>query len=990
MNSPGTVPPANHPISDRQEVSKENAQITKTSQENISPEVISTELRDRIDSALSCAARNSGLGYWIWNNEDRGAVLVSPEYADIYGVSVEEIYQRFSTLDEVVSVIHPDDRANYRSVMYQQSFSIEFRLIRPDGETRYVREIAEPMLDADGRSKNTFGTLQDITDEKLAQFKLDESEEIIRVLSSNLPAVIYQRTNDKPYTLLYVNEAIETLCGYGSDEIMHGKVRITDIIDSGHINRLAIDPAILKNGQQFHIEYRMLHKDGSWRWVEEHGSGVIRDNKLIMLEGVILDITERKKAESEMLENTAFLRGSANIANLGYAVWSYNKNHYINVSRKFAALYGYNRQVFVDNFSTLEAAFELTHPQDRRQLRREYNRQLKSNDNARYQFRIIRPDGEVRHLHMWTQKLDDSNDSQRKSFVTLQDVTEQKQAEQALRDSEERFRDFAESASDWIWEMDENLRFIYISDRFYELLGSDKNSIIGKTRKELAIHRKQRIDSKKWQDHFETMEQHKLFRDFEYSLPTADGSKLQVSINGTPVFNKEGEFRGYRGTGSDVTESHKLNRQLSYQASHDALTGLVNRHEFEIRLNRARQSVKEDISEHALCFLDLDRFKAINDTCGHLAGDQLLRQVSELMKQSVRKNDTLARIGGDEFMVLMEHCTPEQASRTANDLIDIVNDFRFRWQKKTFRVGVSIGLVPINTQTAEFENLLGNADAACYTAKELGRNRVHVYTEEDDDIQQRRSEMQWTTRINTALDENRLRLYAQPIAPVTHQPQKQQSFEILLRMQDRRLGRISAGAFLPAAERFGLSTKLDEWVVNSTLNWLSNESSVGDHTAMCSINLSGISLSDNGFLSFIEDRITESPMLGEKICFEITETAAISNLDNAVNFINALKARGCRFALDDFGSGLSSFAYLKNLPVDFLKIDGAFVRDIVDDPIDRAMVTSINEIGHVMGKQTIAEFVENKAILEILADIRIDFAQGYYLGKPVPIESLFT
>ncbi len=693
------------------------------------PAVISTDLRDRIDSALSRVVRQSGLGYWIWNDEIDGAVLVSKEYADIYGVSVDEVYRRFGTLDDVLSVVHADDRAHYKEVMYQQRYSVEFRLIRPDGEVRYVREIAEPMLDTDGRSENSFGILQDIT--------------------------------------------------------------------------------------------------------------------------------------------------------------------------------------------------------------------------------------------------------------------EQKRIELALRESEERFRDFAESASDWIWELDANLRFSYISDRFYELLGSDKESIIGKTRKELAIHRKQRIDSKRWHEHFKTMARHEPFREFEYNLPTSDGSKFRVSINGTPVFDKEGSFKGYRGTGSDITESHKLNRQLTYQASHDSLTGLVNRHEFEIRLKRARQSTENDNTEHALCFLDLDRFKVINDTCGHVAGDQLLRQLSELMKQTVRKNDTLARIGGDEFVVLMENCTLEQASRSANDVINIVNEFRFSWQKKSFRVGLSIGLVPINTETAEFENLLSNADAAGYTAKELGRNRIHVYTEEDDGIQQRRSEMQWTARINTALDENRLSLFAQPIAPVSNQDQNKLSFEVLLRMLDQNQGLISAGAFLPAAERFGLSTKLDEWVVNSTFNWLTGESNAVDHTAMCSINLSGISLSDGGFLSMIEDRLGEHPGLGEKICFEITETAAIQNLDNAINFIDTLKQYGCCFALDDFGSGLSSFAYLKNLPVDLLKIDGAFVRDIVDDPIDRAMVTSINDIGHVMGKQTIAEFVENKAILNILAEIKVDFAQGYYLGRPAPITDLF-
>ena len=428
--------------------------------------------------------------------------------------------------------------------------------------------------------------------------------------------------------------------------------------------------------------------------------------------------------------------------------------------------------------------------------------------------------------------------------------------------------------------------------------------------------------------------------------------------------------------------------QLIFQANHDALTGLVNRREFERRAARLLDSVNKDNQEHALCYMDLDQFKVVNDNCGHAAGDEMLRQLSAVLQQVVRKRDTLARMGGDEFSVLMEHCTLEQAHRVATKLHQVIQDYLFSWQDQSFRVGVSIGLVAITRATPTVGDLLKEADVACYMAKDLGRNRIHVYHPEDVEIAQHHGEMQWVARVNQAIEENRLSLFAQTIEPLDSG--KQRHCELLIRMIDEEGQIISPGAFLPAAERYNLMLKIDTWVIERAFTLLVDNPKFVEKTGFVSINLSGQSIADNNLLDFITGRLSASGIDGKKICFEITETIAISNLRLATLFISTLKGLGCRFALDDFGSGLSSFGYLKNLAVDYLKIDGMFVKDIIDDPIDRAMVKSINEIGQIMGMQTIAEFVENDEIKGMLREIGVNYAQGYGIGKPVDFEDLLN
>lgn len=429
------------------------------------------------------------------------------------------------------------------------------------------------------------------------------------------------------------------------------------------------------------------------------------------------------------------------------------------------------------------------------------------------------------------------------------------------------------------------------------------------------------------------------------------------------------------------------NRQLAYQSSHDALTGLINRREFECRVERAIHNANAQAATHALLYLDLDQFKIINDTCGHAAGDELLQQLAQLLLGSVRHRDTLSRLGGDEFGMLFENCPLDKAVEIANNLLKIIKDFNFIRDDTTFTLGISIGVVPIDRSTRDIASTMSAADSACYIAKESGRHQIQIAHMGDRRLQERHGEMQWVSRLNRALEENRFALYFQPIIPCANKPGHDTYLEILIRLIDDDGSVITPCAFLPAAEKYNLVSSIDRWVIEHTMVWLAATNSTGNRPVNVAVNLSGQTIGSPEMLKFIIDRIDETGASPEHIIFDITETAAITNITSATSFMLTLRGYGFRFSLDDFGSGLSSFTYLKKLPVDFLKIDGAFVRDLLSDPVDYAMVRSINELGQLLGKETIAEYVETPELADELQSMGVNYAQGYAYAKPRPLNN---
>jgi len=426
-------------------------------------------------------------------------------------------------------------------------------------------------------------------------------------------------------------------------------------------------------------------------------------------------------------------------------------------------------------------------------------------------------------------------------------------------------------------------------------------------------------------------------------------------------------------------------RHLAY---HDALTGLVNRVEFENSVRHALRTASEG-ARHALLYLDLDQFKVINDTCGHVAGDELLRQLAMLLKEPIRESDTLARLGGDEFGVLLAHCSLDKAQSVAERMLQLIREFRFVWQDKTFAIGASAGLVIIDGSGQTLSDLLRAADMACYAAKERGRNRVHVYRPDDAELLQRHGEMQWISRLQRALEEDRFVLFSQPIVSLSPAKDSARQAELLLRLRGDDGTLILPGAFIPAAERYSLMPELDRWVVRHAFTNIARWGGPDSDGVLgkCFINLSGATLSDDGFAGYVREQLRVHAVAPESVCFEITETAAIANLASALEFIGEVKRLGCQVALDDFGAGLSSFSYLKTLRADFLKIDGSFIRNMLADPMDAAIVEAINSVGHVAGLETIAEFVETPEIKEALARIGVDYAQGYGIALPAVLES---
>ncbi len=468
---------------------------------------------------------------------------------------------------------------------------------------------------------------------------------------------------------------------------------------------------------------------------------------------------------------------------------------------------------------------------------------------------------------------------------------------------------------------------------------------------------------------------------FEARKRCADDRLLWVR-DSLRALGGDGEHVEILVVAEDITDIRELSERLSYHASHDPLTGLINRRKFEAELVNAIYEANTLQSNHALCYLDLDLFKVINDTCGHGAGDELLRQLGQLLRETVDGRGVIARLGGDEFGLLILHTDPDQVLQLAGEVRDRIAQYQFVWERRPYHVGVSIGVAMINRDTSNLTSLMSAADSACYAAKEAGRNRIQFYRDDDNMLQQRRGEMQWVTRIPRGIRENRFALAVQEIVPLS--PHRlQRHVELLLRYRDKDGQWVAPQEFLPAAERYSLATMIDRWVFVQLAHLLQTQPRLLEQDVIFNVNLSGQSVTNDEFQKFLIQRITDLQLPAQRICFEITETSAITNLSHAKRFIEALRALGCQFALDDFGSGLSTFGYLKGLPVDYIKIDGQFVRDIETDEMDFAIVKSINEVGHVLGKQTIAECVESAAIARRLQSIGVDWAQGFHLGRPL-------
>ena len=476
---------------------------------------------------------------------------------------------------------------------------------------------------------------------------------------------------------------------------------------------------------------------------------------------------------------------------------------------------------------------------------------------------------------------------------------------------------------------------------------------------------------------------------------STDGSReLSVELTASPIIGAGDTVAGAVVIMHDVTEIRGMTRRISYQAAHDALTGLINRMEFERQLAEALAGGRGDSLNSVLCYMDLDRFKAVNDTCGHLAGDNMLREIAKLIRDQVRDSDFVARLGGDEFGMLLIRCPLDKARQIADDVCNAIRDYRFVWQDRIFTVGISVGLVEVSRETGTLKDLLSAADSACYVAKQQGRGRVHVYSARDEVSARQRGDIHWLRQLQVALRENRFEIHAQPVISTAGRVTRGPALEVLLRMLDDEGKLVQPRQFIPAAERYQLMASIDRWMVQATLSAIAHGAIRLPDERSCSINLSAQALWEDGFLDFVVDCLDHSQVPPHRICFEVSESAVMGRFDQARRFVAVVHGIGCQFALDDFGSGLGSFTTLRDLSIDYLKIDGTYTRDLRPDTLNHQVVTAVAGVSRILGFKVIAEQVETQADFETLRSIGVDFIQGYFIDRPhrlgEPVTALTT
>ncbi|MER2545305.1 MAG: EAL domain-containing protein [Candidatus Accumulibacter phosphatis] len=852
-------------------------------------------------------------------------------------------------------------------------------LLTVGGEKRYIRNIVAPIKDGDV-TRAILGLNIDITERKRAEAALQESREYYRLLVENQTDLVVKV--DPENRFLFVSPSYCQVFGKTETELL-GKTFMPLVHEDDLESTARAMEDLYRPPYQDYHEQRALTAAG-WRWFGWSDKAV-RDEtgQVVAIVGVGRDITEHKQVQNALQNSEERLRQAVRASQIGI----FDHDHFTDTiywSPEQRQIHGWG----MDEPVTLQAFIDSVHPEDGELIAAAVRRAHDPAGDGLYdvEHRIIRPNGEIRWLVTRSQTFFAGDGEARHKVRTVGadlDITERKLAEQLLLQEKERAQVTLHSIGDAVITTDANGMVEYLNPIAEKLTGWPVEDAAGQPLARVFCIANEETGELVSDPVARCIQEGRIIGLANHTcLLSRSGQEYAIQDSAAPIRAPTGEVFGAVLVFSDITETRQLTRQITHEATHDTLTGLVNRREFEKRLDRALASAKQYGAHHALCYLDLDQFKIVNDTAGHAAGDELLKQIKGVLTRVFRERDTLARLGGDEFGLLLDNCPLEKACKIAEDLVAAIHDYRFAWAGRSFQIGVSIGLAPITASVENTAQLLSQADVACYTAKERGRNQVHVYQTEDSESAQRHGEILRAAGLWDALEQERFCLYCQPIVSLTGDGDTSTHFELLLRMRDDDGKLVAPAAFIPAAERYGLMGAIDRWVIRTAFRHYSETLSTS--AAEMSINLSGNSLNDHTLLDFVLAQFSEFSLPPGRVCFEITETAAIYNLSQAIEFMAAIKQHGGRLALDDFGSGLSSFRYLKTLPVDYLKIDGSFVSNMVEDSIDHAMVAAINQVGHLMGIQTIAEHVHSQAIVEQLRTLGVDYVQGYAVGRPLP------
>jgi diguanylate cyclase len=939
----------------------------------------------RSEARYRALAELSPAGLFL-GDADGECTYTNPSWQAIHGLSLSE-----SLGLSWMQVVQPAELARLAdqwraAIRERRLFDEVVRVRRLDGSTCVVRSRSAPQYDDEGRLTGFVGLAEDVTAAHVEQERLaDERQYLASVIESTGVGTWEWHV---PSGAMRINERWAGILGYTLEELEPVSIdtwrRLVDPEDEARA-QVALQRHFSGELPQYRCEVRMRHKAGHWVSVLAVGRLLSRaaDGSPQWAFGTHLDFSEqvrnREAAEQAQRRMELALEGG------GVALWEYDvARNQLSWQRGLEALYGLPDDAPA---MTYVEWLGVIHPDDRERVQGEIGDVIAGQRDYDIRFRVLRNDGALRHMHSMARCRHDGQGRVAGLLGATWDTTELNELSAELAEQHERMRVTLKSIADGVITTDQRGCVTWMNPVSERMTGWLAAEARGRPLEEVFVIRSEEtraLVANPVQACLATGEVAGLTP--HTVLISRSGEHFGIEDSAAPIRDTQGRVLGAVLVFHDVTEQRRLSSEMTYRAKHDALTGLVNRQEFEHRLRRALEQARRDAACHTLLFIDLDQFKLVNDACGHQVGDQLLRQVAQLIGTVVRSRDTLARLGGDEFAAVLEQCTSEQAQRVAQQICDRIDEFRFVHDGRRFRIGASIGLVQVDARWNDLADLLKAGDAACYAAKEAGRNRVHTWYESDRMILERSGDMQWATRLAQALDEERLVLFGQRLQPLREGPDGLH-VEALVRMRQPDGSLTLPGSFLPATERFGMAPRLDRWVVREALRWLQDHGA-GCNLACLHVNLSAQSLADASFrrdiLTVLEDAGTGTC---HALCFEITETVALANLGELAAFVDEVRARGARVAVDDFGAGASHFGYLRSLKVDIIKVDGQFIKGMLRDPLDDASVRGFLEVARVLGVQTVAEFVDEAAVLARVRELGFDFAQGYFIGRPQLLSS---
>jgi diguanylate cyclase (GGDEF)-like protein/PAS domain S-box-containing protein len=946
--------------------------------------------RDRRDVArvtaelalLSPVARFTSHAVIMADVEGR-TTWVNEGFEHITGFSPEDVMGRKPGELLQVPESDPTTVATIRDALRRgEGCRVEILNGHKDGHRYWLDLEIQPLFGADGRVEGFMAIESDITARKLDEQSLRHSEALLSSIGT--VAGVGGWALDLESGRLEWTQETRRLHGVPDDFVPTVEQAIGFYAPEARDTMRDAVEAGLREGQPWDLELPLLRRDGTAFWARAVGRPVFEGDRVVRLVGAFQDITAQRAQRLAIEDARERMALAVDSGHLG--VWHVdagtNQSHWDDwVFRQYGRPATGQPVTYAD-------WVEWLHPEDRAPLLAALRRVIAGESTTGIEFRVVWPDGSVRHLRAAIRAVP-AGDGRTARLVGINwDVTAQRLAEADLRRERELLQVTLQSIGDAVVTTDVRGHVTWLNPVAERLTGWSSDEAQGLPAAQIF----RIVDEETRQPARDPvaaclLEGRVVGLAPQTLLLSRDGREYGVEDSAAPIRDADGTLLGAVLVFHDVTEQRRLGVEMRFRATHDALTGLHNREEIEARLREALADAADGDTGHALMYIDLDQFKVVNDTCGHAAGDQLLQHVARLIGDTVRSRDLLARLGGDEFAVLLERCTPEQGQRVAQTICDRLEVYRFDHDGHRFRIGASIGLAPVDGRFPTAAAVLQAADSACFAAKEEGRNRVHVWFDSDASIQARQGEAQWATRLERALDEGRFDLFAQRIEPLQVTGDGLHA-EVLLRLIDNDGQRLSPAMFLPAAERFHLASRIDRWVLGAVLDRMA---ALGDGPApaMLCVNLSGQSVGDRAFHRHAVERLEAAgPAICARLCVEITETAAVTNMADAIVFIERVRSLGVRVALDDFGAGASSWGYLKALRVDYLKIDGQFVRDVVDDALDEAAVRSFVEVARVLGARTVAEFVDRLEVLARVRQMGVDHAQGYLLHRPEPLEAV--